>query len=162
MLFLLNRLLRDRIKQQIGNVVRQRAANEKLHREVVDSLRIFTFVRVFSMYPSLRKDVTNRVGKRFKPRPSVGCAEIHDVVKNKVAFIQGVIGSGELNRTAAILLQQFGNTRPAPLGLASPLRFVCSWGSLDSLHFLCSSNWTLLERLCLFLAVIAFVPDAVT
>ena len=88
-LFLLNRMLRDRIEQQIGDVVRQRAPDEKLHREIVDTLRIFTFVGAFSMYPALRKDVADRVGKRFKPRPSVGCDELHDVVENKMAIRTG-------------------------------------------------------------------------
>ena len=114
MFFLLNRLLCDRIEQQIGNVVGERAANEKFHREIVHSLRILAFVRVFGTYPSLRKDVTNRVSKRLKACSGIGYAEIHDVVKKKVALIERVVGSGKLNRTTAILLQAASKYRPAP------------------------------------------------
>src|SRR6185369_208528 len=159
-ILLLNRSLRHRIEQQIGNVVGQRAANKKFHREVVHPLRILAFVCFFGMYPSLRKDVTNGVSKRLKARSEIGCAEIHDVVKEKVALIERVVGSGKLNRTTAILLQEPRNVIRCR-GDWCHRCCSCAFGTLWTRYTSCVHRIDLVLEVCLFFAD-CLVPNAAT
>ena len=77
------RMLRERIEQQIRDIVCERAADEKLHREIVDALWVFAFVGAFRADPALRKDVANRAGEGFKPCPNVGCASSMTLSKTR-------------------------------------------------------------------------------
>jgi hypothetical protein len=83
----LDGFLSHRIEQKVGDVVAKRAANQKLHREIVGTLGILTFVRFLGVHPTLREYVADRMGKRFKPHPGVRSRQVDDVVKNQMALI---------------------------------------------------------------------------
>jgi hypothetical protein len=54
----------------------------------------------------LREDVPNGAGERLKPVAWRCRAHVDGIVKEKMAFIQRIVSSLELNRTASILLKQ--------------------------------------------------------
>jgi hypothetical protein len=56
-------LFHDRIEEKVSDVVGECAANEELHREIVDALRVRLRVGVLSVYSSLRQDVSRRPGE---------------------------------------------------------------------------------------------------
>ena len=149
MLFLLNRMPRDRIEQQIGDVVSQRAANEKFHREIVDSLRVVTLVGAFRLYPALRKDVANRVGKRFKLCPSVGCAKIHDVVKDKVAFIQRSYLFQKTEPGHSHIAEGVSKWVSPTVGIGTAVAVRALWGLFGFVTLLVFIELDLVKRLCL-------------
>ena len=73
---LLDGFFRDRIEEKVGDVVGQRAADEKLHREVVDTLRVLTLVGRLGMTPIAATEYRARNGRkpqnaRVGRRPSI-------------------------------------------------------------------------------------------
>ena len=56
-LMLFGELPRLRVKLEIGDVVRQRAAEQKLHREVIDALGVALPAGLLGFQPALRKHV---------------------------------------------------------------------------------------------------------
>src|SRR5262249_37110597 len=63
---LLGGFFRDRIQEKVGYIVSQRAADEKLHREIIDALGVAAFVGLFAEYPTLRQNIPHRAGKSLK------------------------------------------------------------------------------------------------
>ena len=58
--------LHDRVEQEVGDVVGQRAADEELHREVVDPLGVLAVVGLLGAQPALREDVAHGAGDASK------------------------------------------------------------------------------------------------
>src|SRR5262249_41951887 len=63
---LLDRMPHEWIEPQVGHIVGERTANQELHREVVNALRILTRIPLLCRDPASRQDVTHRPGHRFK------------------------------------------------------------------------------------------------
>ena len=103
---LLDGFFRDRIEEKVGDVVGQRAADEKLHREVVDTLRVLTLVGRLGIHPSLRQNIAHGTGDSLKALAWAGGHQFDDVVENEMPFIERVIRSRERNRPAAVLLDE--------------------------------------------------------
>ena len=101
---LLDGLLRERIEQEVGDVVGQRAADEELHREVVDALGVLALVRVLRVDPSLRKDVPHGAGEGLETLARAGSRQVDDVVEDQVPFVERVVRPRELNRATPVLL----------------------------------------------------------
>ena len=103
---LLDGFFRDRIEEKIRDVVGQRAADEKLHREVVDALRVLALVGRLGMHPSLRQNIAHGAGDSLKALAWAGGHQFDDVVEDEMPFIERVIRSRERNRPAAVLLDE--------------------------------------------------------
>ena len=103
---LLGSSLHEGIEQQIGHVVGQRAPDQKLHRQIVDALRVLAVVGALGPHPALRQDIPDRAGGRLKLFARAGSARIDDVVEQQMPLVEGVVGSGEPDRTAAVLLEK--------------------------------------------------------
>src|SRR5262245_57340014 len=94
------------IEEEVCDVVGQRAANEKFHREVINAFRILALIGLVGTYPSLRKDITHRAGEGFKTLARADLRSVYHVVKHHVSLIERLVRSSELNRPAAVLLNE--------------------------------------------------------
>ena len=88
---LLDGLLHEGIEQQVGDIVGQRAADEKLHREIVDTLGVVAFVRLLRLHPALRQDIPHGVSHRLKTLACASSGQLDDVVEDEMAFIERVV-----------------------------------------------------------------------
>ncbi len=106
----LHRLLCDRLDQQVVNVVGERAADQELHRQVIDALGVRPIVRVGRFDPALRQQVAQRTGHRLEFLPRLGLLGIDDVIVDQVPLVRGVLVAGEADGSALVLLQGLGDT----------------------------------------------------
>src|SRR5262249_33283159 len=107
---LLDGLLRGRIEEEVRDVVGQGAADEELHREIVDALGVLALVGILRKYPALREDVPHRVGECLETFMGAGSGRLDDVVEKQVPLVEGVVRSRELNRTTPVLLAELRQT----------------------------------------------------
>ena len=75
------RLLHKGVEQQVRDIVGQGAANEKLHRQVVNTLWILLPVGVLRMHPALREDIAHGAGDRLKTLARAGILQIDDMCR---------------------------------------------------------------------------------
>ena len=101
--FLPHGLLGNVLEQQVGHIISERAADQELHREVVNAFRILVFVCLFGFHPTLGQDVADRARERFKSRTRVRIGWSEDVIEDEVTFVESALSTRELNRPAAIL-----------------------------------------------------------
>ncbi len=94
------------IEHQVHDVVGERAADQKLDRDIVDPLRILARVGLVGAQPAVREDVADRAGGGLETLPRVGQLRLDDVVELQVPFIERVRRSGEAHRAEAVLLQK--------------------------------------------------------
>ncbi len=83
----LGSLLRDRIQQQIGYIVGERAANQELHGQVVDALGIRLRVGALGVYPALREDVAHRAREGLESLARPGGRRVHDGVEYEMSLV---------------------------------------------------------------------------
>src|SRR5580700_2203315 len=107
--FFSNYKLRHGIEQEVRNIVGQRAADEKLHGEVVNALGIVLFVGCFCLNPALGEDVADGMRESFEAFPGAGYLRVDRPIKNQMAFVEGAVGPGKRNRATAILLEKVWN-----------------------------------------------------
>src|SRR5262249_40412868 len=103
---LLDGFLRNRIEEKVGYIVSQRTADEKLHREVIDSLRVSVLVGFLRLYPTLRQDIAHGPSDSFKALSGTSRHQFYDIVEDEMPFIEAVMRSRERNRPAAVLLDE--------------------------------------------------------
>ena len=96
----------QRIEQKISDVVGQRAADEELHRKVVEALGIAWVVGLLGEHPSLRKDVPHRAGKGLEPVARRGRGGVHRIVEEQMTFIECIFRAGELYRAASVPVEE--------------------------------------------------------
>ncbi len=58
------------------------------------------------MHPSLRKNIAHGAGDGLKTLARADRRHFHDVVKDEVPLIERIVRSRELNRPAAVLLEE--------------------------------------------------------
>ena len=104
---LLDGLPGERIEQEVRDVVGQRAADEKLHREIVDALGVLALVGVLREHPALREDVPHGAGEGLETLARAGGGQVDDVVEDEVPLVERVVRPRELDRAAAVLLAEF-------------------------------------------------------
>ena len=66
----------DRVEQQVRDVVRERAADQELHRQVVDALGVLALVGLLGADPALREDVAHRARDRLEPLARPGGRDV--------------------------------------------------------------------------------------
>src|SRR5437762_843712 len=87
---LLDGVFREVIKKKVRNIVGERAADEKFHREIINPLWILALIGFFRIHPSLRKDIAHGAGDRLKTLSSADRRYFHDVVKEQVPLVERV------------------------------------------------------------------------
>ena len=105
--FFLDRMLYNRIKQEVGNIVGQRTPDEKFHGEVINALGIRSIISLLSLHPALREDVSYRTGERFKAFTRTRHFRVDHSVKKQMAFVKRVFRSDKWSRAASIVMQKF-------------------------------------------------------
>src|SRR5206468_1654251 len=90
-ILLLGSLLCHRIEEQIHDIIGKRAADEKLHGEVVDTFRVFLLIRVLRMDPSLGKDIPYGSSESFKALTWTGRLQTDDVVEDEVPLVERIV-----------------------------------------------------------------------
>ena len=98
----------ERLEQQVGDVVRQRAAHQELERQVVDPLRIPCLVRLLRLDPALRQEVANRTRDGFELVAGRRGSERHHLIEGQVPFVQRVSASRERDRSAVEAIEGIG------------------------------------------------------
>src|SRR5262245_37676106 len=73
------------------------------------------------MDPALREDVPDGVGESLETLPCAGGRQLDNVIEEEMPLVERVVGARELNRPAAVLLQE--------LRLTVGMR-CCGWGGL--------------------------------
>src|SRR5262249_14664180 len=105
---LLHRLLNERIEQQVHDVVGQRSADEKLHRQIVDAFWIFAIVGLVGEDPALREDVADGAGDGLEAVVWARRRRRDNVVKDQVAFEERVGRAVKVDGAAPVLLEERG------------------------------------------------------
>jgi len=103
---LVESLLDHGIEHEVHDIVAERAANEKLHRDIVDPLRILACVGLIRTQPAFRKDVSYRSGGGFIAFSRIRRPRLDDIVELQVPLVQRVRRPGEARRADAVLLQE--------------------------------------------------------
>jgi hypothetical protein len=83
----------NRIELEIRHVVGQGAADEKLHREVIDALGILALVNVLRLHPAPRENVSHRASEGLETLARVGRCRFHDVVEREMTLVERVLAS---------------------------------------------------------------------
>ena len=117
-----------RIEHEVHDVVAERAADEKLDRDVVDPLRILACIGFVRAQPAVGKSVSHRAGGGFVAFARIGGLRLDDVVELQVPIIERVRPSGEANRADAVAPQEFVAVQRSLLRLVENLSvaFHCS------------------------------------
>src|SRR5207248_1896745 len=97
---------RDPVEPKIENVVTQRAADQKFHRQVINALRILAIIGVLGAVPALGKDVPYRARDRFVTFSWPDLGGIDAAVEHQMPLVKRIVAPGESDRAAAILFQK--------------------------------------------------------
>src|SRR5207253_11471884 len=92
------------IKKKVRNVVGERAANQELHREIINALGVNALVGFLGINPALRKNIAYGAGDGLKTLARADRRRFHDVIKDKVPLVERVVRSRKLHRPATVLI----------------------------------------------------------
>ena len=108
---LIESLAHHRIEDEIEDVVGERAADQKLNRDVIDPLRVLAFVSLVGPKPTVGENVPDRACGRVVAFARVGSRGIDDVVGLQVPLVKRVRSAGEHRRAASVAAQKRGGVR---------------------------------------------------
>ena len=77
---------------QVDDVIDQRAADQKLHRQVVNPLGILAVMRLLGQQPALGEEVSKHAGHRLEALALAGVLQRNSVVEHEVPIIVLRIG----------------------------------------------------------------------
>lgn len=117
--------------RKVGNVVRQRSAEEKLHREIVEVLAILALIGLFRKQPSLRGNIAHGAGRGLETLPSADGRQLPDVIEEKMPFVQSASGvpvnwTGPQPYCSMRLVRSADLLRPADTGFFYVRVFITS------------------------------------
>ena len=72
---------------QVDDVVDQRAADQELHRQVVDPLGVLPVVRLLGQQPALGEQIAQRAGDRLEALALAGVLHGDDMVEDQVPVV---------------------------------------------------------------------------
>ena len=87
---LLAELLPRRIRGQVGDVVGQRAADQKFQRQIINPFGVALLVGLLGLEPALRKHVAHGTGDGFKLVAGGESVRRQDLVEGEVPLVKGV------------------------------------------------------------------------
>src|SRR5262249_47922536 len=103
---LASRMLNEGIQHQVGDVVAQRAPNQKFHGEVVDALYVLLFVGGLGLHPALRQDVADGARESLKALAGRGDPGVDHAIKNQPPLVKSAFRTYQWNGPASVLLKQ--------------------------------------------------------
>ena len=112
---LLDRLPGDGIEQEVRHIVGQRAADEKLHRQVIDALGVLALIGVLREHPALREDVPDGAGKGLEAFSRAHGGQFDDVVEDQVPLVKRVVRPRELAPGRTRIARLVSPNRRVPL-----------------------------------------------
>ena len=101
-----DRLLHHGIEPEIHDIVGQRAADEKLHGEIVHALGVLARVCILGQDPALREDIPHRASEGLKTLTRAGIGQFDDVVEEEMPLVERVVRAYEFDWAAAILPEE--------------------------------------------------------
>src|SRR5215469_6629076 len=101
-MFLADDTLRDSVQEKVGDVVRERAAYQELHRQVVHHLGVLARVRRRGEGPTLGQQIPHRSRKGLELVAGGGSARISCLIEEKMAVVQRVFAADEVHRAISI------------------------------------------------------------
>ena len=116
-------------QHQVRDVVRQRPADQELHREVVDLLGIDPVVLLLGPDPALGEHVADRGGDGLELLAGPGVLRVDDVVEHQPSLVQGVVRAGEPDGPTPVPGEEVAEA--VALGAGGP-NGPCWGGSLGS------------------------------
>src|SRR5262249_39016808 len=122
---LFDRVAHQGTEQQIRDVVRQRAPDQKLHRKVVHAFGILSGVRRHRADPSMGEDGPDRAGEGLVALTRAADRRIDDVVEEQVPLVERTGATRELDRTGSVSPPQSGH-RLGRGRYSRSRRFVCA------------------------------------
>ena len=87
---LLDPLPGEGVEQEVCDIVCQRAADEKLHRKVIDALGVLALIGLLGEQPALREDVPHGAGKGLEVFSRARGGQFDDVVEEQVPLVKRV------------------------------------------------------------------------
>ena len=85
----------QRLEQQVHDVVGQRAADEELHRQVVDALGVLALVGLLGEHPALREDVAHGAGEGLEALARRRRRPARRRCRKQVPLVERVVRPGE-------------------------------------------------------------------
>ena len=95
-------LLHKGIEQKIGDIVGERSPDQKLHRQIIDPLRVLPVIGAVGQNPALRQHIAHRTRGCLEALARSGGFRSDDVVEKQVPLVQGVVVAGEPDRATAV------------------------------------------------------------
>jgi hypothetical protein len=99
-LLLLAQLAPDRVEQQVGDVIGQRAAHQKFERRVIDAFHIPRPVGLLGLDPALRQQVADRASDGLEFVARRGGGDWNDLIEGQMPFVQRIAAAGKPDRAA--------------------------------------------------------------
>ena len=91
---------------QVDDVVDQRAADQELHRQVVDPLGVFLVVGFLGQQPALGEQIAQRAGDRLEALALAGVLHGDDMIEDQVPVVVVAVRLvGEAELATVVLLQ---------------------------------------------------------
>jgi hypothetical protein len=95
------------IEHEIHHIVAERAADEKLDRDIVNPLRILACVGLVGTQPALRQYVSHRAGGGLVAFARIGGLGLDDVVELQMPLVERIRRAREARRADAVFLKEF-------------------------------------------------------
>ena len=93
----------QRLDAEVDDVVGERAAEQELHREVVDALGVGPVLRLLGQQPALAQHVAQRARHGLEALALIGVLEAHHMIEHEVAVV--VVLAAQPHGTYFVLLQ---------------------------------------------------------
>ena len=119
--------LRDRIEEEVHDVVGERAPDQELHGEIVDALGVLALVRLLGAQPPLREDVPHGAGDGLVALARTHRRGIDDVVEHEMPLVERIARPRELDRAAPVLLEKLLLSLACPVSERVPRLSCCSY-----------------------------------
>jgi hypothetical protein len=110
-LLLAHQVADERLGEEVGDVVGERAADEVLHRQVVDALGVGLVLVVAGGDPARGEQVADGAGDGLVLLAEVGPGLVDDVVEDEVALVGGVGVAAEEDFAGTVLVEDLGEGR---------------------------------------------------
>ena len=105
--FSLFEIFRRQSELEVCEIVNQRPTYQKLHRKVIDLLRVRPVVHAACLQPALRKHISQGARQRFEPLTRCGFSRINHMVEGQPPLEDGILRTIKSQRCAPVACEQF-------------------------------------------------------
>jgi hypothetical protein len=94
------------LEQKIDDIVGERPADQKFHREIIDSFRVLPVIGAVGQNPALRQHIAHRTRRCLEALARAGGFQSADIIEKQVPLVQRVVAAGEPDRATAVLSEK--------------------------------------------------------